>query len=222
MAQAQDRFDQNGEWDPVPRGFAESYSRVSVSGRQGERRRSMRDGTKLSLGERLQYALALVPAAQWEGRVGRSPKQLRRYIEGADPPFSVLTMLSVASGVPLEWLATGRGDISFGVPGAETKADAAANPAENAAETTVTPAERPCVPDFGVPARKSEEPPRPDAPRGIFHQVDPERLSRAYQAALNGIVTAAGRQPDPRRIMQVTILLYDEMTEAEAASKEAP
>lgn len=68
----------------------------------------MADGTDLSLSERIGAALELVPPDEWEQRIGRSGKQLVRYADGDDPPFSVLTALSVASGVPVDWLATGR------------------------------------------------------------------------------------------------------------------
>jgi phage repressor protein C with HTH and peptisase S24 domain len=36
---------------------------------------------------------------------GRSEKQFARYVQGAEPPFSVVHKLSIASGVPIEWIA---------------------------------------------------------------------------------------------------------------------
>jgi hypothetical protein len=178
----------------------------------------MRDGTNLSLAERLQYALALVPAGAWQERIGRSPKQLRRYLDGADPPFSVLTMLSTASGVPVAWLAAGCPDVLFGVPEAETKSAAARKPAEKAGSSGAGGPIHAQDTNFGVRPPNSEA----GQPRGLFHQVDADRLARAYEAALNGIVSTAGKRPDPRRTMQVTVLLYDELTEAEEPPLKGP
>lgn len=61
-------------------------------------------GTHMSTAERIRYALSLVT----DGRiVGRSAKQLARYAAGADVPLSVLSSISAASGLSIEWLATG-------------------------------------------------------------------------------------------------------------------
>jgi phage repressor protein C with HTH and peptisase S24 domain len=78
------------------------------SERRGERRRMAADATHLSVGQRLEYALSLLPSKDWVEQAGRSTRQLQRYIGGADVPLSVLTMLSAGSGLPIEWLVSGK------------------------------------------------------------------------------------------------------------------
>ena len=104
MAAQQDRFDQSTAEtrQTGPRSW------TTLSDRPGERIQVMADGTDLSFLERLQYALSLVPRREWQNRIGRSAKQIDRYVNGADVPFSVVTMISVGSGVPIDWLASGR------------------------------------------------------------------------------------------------------------------
>lgn len=105
MSDPQDKFVPAGDRsqiNPAP------MSRIIASVRGAEQLREMGDGTNMSLHERLEYALSLLPRDVLEERTGRSIKQLRRYLAGADIPFSVLTMISVASGVPKDWLASGR------------------------------------------------------------------------------------------------------------------
>jgi AcrR family transcriptional regulator len=66
--------------------------------------------------------------------------------------------------------------------------------------------------------------PRESAPQralGLTWQADPDRLARAYQQALDGLVVLPGHRPDPRRLMQITLLIYDELTEAEQAAARA-
>lgn len=61
------------------------------------------------LGKRIEsicYEIGWDEAAK---RADKSVKQLRRYVHGGDPPFSVLNKLAIASGVSIEWLATGEG-----------------------------------------------------------------------------------------------------------------
>lgn len=58
--------------------------------------------------ERLEYAVGLVPPAELKLMMPRSIKQLGRYLKGADVPFSVLHAVSIASGVPVDWIAGGR------------------------------------------------------------------------------------------------------------------
>ncbi len=83
-------------------------SRIVESGRTGERLRTISDGTDLSTTERLEYALSLIPPEEFETRVGRSWKQIQRYLKGADIPLSVLTMIHVATGIPADWMVSGR------------------------------------------------------------------------------------------------------------------
>jgi phage repressor protein C with HTH and peptisase S24 domain len=68
----------------------------------------MGDGRRLTIQERLQIALETVPRGSWAVHFSRSEKQLRRYLEGADIPFSVLSSIAAKTGVPLDWLAAGR------------------------------------------------------------------------------------------------------------------
>lgn len=215
MALRQDKFDPAEGWDAAPRGFSRSYSRIAPSERADERHRLMLDGSDLSLSERLRYALGLLSPTERDARIDRSPKQLRRYLDGADPPLSVLVQISVATGVPTGWLADGRADISFGVPDdGMTSPDGASAP-ETLALPNAEGAGGALPDDFGVRRQISEEQPH----RGLAWTVNPDRIARAYQMAMRGIVTRPGWRPDPRRIMQVTLLIYDELTDAEEATE---
>lgn len=75
----------------------------------------------------------------------------------------------------------------------------------------------------GQPAPGVSEPRESAPPRalGLTWQADPDRLARAYQQALDGLVVLPGHRPDPRRLMQITLLIYDELTEAEQAARRA-
>lgn len=78
------------------------------SDRDGERLRAARDGTHLSTAERVAYALSLVTNPDSRASIGRSEKQLKRYADGDDVPLSVLTAISALSGLPVEWIVSGR------------------------------------------------------------------------------------------------------------------
>lgn len=232
MAQLQTKFDRFGVWDRPPKPFNRSYSCVPPSERESERRRLMLDGSDLSLSERLRYALGLLTPAERKERVVKSAQQLRRYLNGADPPLSVLVMVSAATGVPVAWLADGRPDIpepisggvdtpiSFGVarptrpgPGLEKVQEIGRSQRAGASESAKSA-------DFGVPEAVGTGMAAQRAPVGLAWQINPDRLARAYEMALSGIAVPPGRRPDSRRLMQVTMLIYDQMTEDEAAPSE--
>lgn len=77
---------------------------------------------------------------------------------------------------------------------------------------------REAAPTAGVAEPRESAPPRA---LGLTWQADPDRLARAYQQALDGLVVLPGHRPDPRRLMQITLLIYDELTEAEQAAARA-
>ena len=118
-----------------------------------------------------------------------------------------------ATGVRLEWLAAGEGPMTPSVIGSMQAGD------ELAGDDTAMP-KTPEKPGLGA----AEPSPSGEAAgaTGLTWIANPERLARAYEQALNGFAVPAGRRPDPRRLMQVTLLIYDEMTEAEAVSKPPP
>lgn len=91
-------------------GFGEhgQMSYVAETSRENETVRIMGDGTEMSFSERLAYAVRLVPPEKLDAYVGRSSKQMSRYLKGADVPWSVVLAISVASGVPVDWIAAGR------------------------------------------------------------------------------------------------------------------
>lgn len=138
-----------------------------------------------SLGDRIKLAVKQAgisrEAVAKAAVIGNST--LGTYMKGADIQVSTLFALAEATGVTLEWLATGRGPMRPG-------------------ETPPPPPE---------PA----QPPPPAPPRDLFGQLDMDRLARAYTAALQALASSGQYQPDARRIMQVTILLYDQITAAE-------
>jgi transcriptional regulator with XRE-family HTH domain len=118
---------------------------------------------------------------------------LNTYLRGRDMKVETLVQLAAATGVRLEWLAAGAGPMRAGDP--------APSPAQGLAE-----------------GRTAADP----AALGLTWQADPDRLARAYELALQGLVTLPGHRPDPRRLMQITLLIYDEMTAAEQAAKRSP
>lgn len=120
-------------------------------------------------------------------RVPMPVSTLNRYIAGRDMKASALVSLAQATGVRLEWLATGEGPM---------------RPAEAGGDTG-----QPSRQQLGTPAAAPREP--------LFSQINADRLADAYVAALQALAARGHTNPEPRRVMQVTILLYDELTEAE-------
>lgn len=86
----------------------DGLSWVAKTGRDGERLRATRDASEMSTGERIGYALKLITNPDSRASIGRSEKQLRRYAEGYDVPLSVLVAISALSGLPIEWIVSGR------------------------------------------------------------------------------------------------------------------
>lgn len=104
---------------------------------------------------------------------------LNRYRKGREMPVSALVSLAKATGVRIEWLATGQGPMK-------------------------------------EPPAQPEAAPAPLRP--LFSVVNADRLGDAYAAALQALASRGHTRPEPRRVMQVTVLLYDELTEAEEAN----
>jgi hypothetical protein len=113
------------------------------------------------------------------------------YLAGGELKLSNALSLAAATGVRLDWLATGAGPMRTGEPAPAPQGLAEGRTAADAASL------------------------------GLTWQADPDRLARAYELALQGLVTLPGHRPNPRRLMQITLLIYDEMTEAEEAAKRA-
>ena len=70
--------------------------------------RAVRDGTHMSTSDRIGYALSLIKNPDTRSSIGRSEKQLRRYADGDDVPLSVLVAISALSGLPIDWIVSGR------------------------------------------------------------------------------------------------------------------
>lgn len=132
-----------------------------------------------SAADRLKFAVRAAGGSKVVAdRSGVPLTTLGTYTRGGEMKLSNLRQLADATGVTVEWLATGRGPMR---PGAVSPA-----PAEPA------------------------QPPPSAPPRDIFGQLDVDRLALAYTAALQALASSGQYQPDARRIMQVTILLYDQ------------
>ncbi len=54
----------------------------------------------------------------------------------------------------------------------------------------------------GAPANSS---------RALFSQIDADRLGEAYQMARKALAAHGHRNPEPRRLVQVMVLIYDEL-----------
>jgi hypothetical protein len=209
-----------------------AISRVITSERQAETLREMKDGTKMSLQERLDYAINLIPPKLLSERTGRSRKQLRRYVDGADVPMSVLTMLSVYSGVPVDWLAAGRptfGPSEFDLWRLSLAPDfLRTSPARVNLPKDVQLFElEQKIPkhgdiatagsDFGVRAPNSEA--KSAAPT-LFSIVDMDLMAAAIDGA-TALFTARHAELRGRDYARVICLLYDEARQ-QLAAQQAP
>lgn len=116
-------------------------------------------------------------------RAGVPLRTLGTYTRGGEMKLSNLRQLADATGVTVEWLATGRGPMRPG-------------------ETPPPPPELPAAP-----------PPRP-AP--LFSSVNMDRLAAAYLAARTAL---AGGEPRPIDLVRIMALIYDQLTETDAASR---
>lgn len=133
-----------------------------------------------------------------------SPSTLNGYLAGGAVPLDKAEGMAEVAGVNLRWLATGEGPMRVGnVP----------RYVHEAHPEDIARLQR--GPGVAEPSPSAEAAGR----AGLTWLANPDRLARAYEQALNGFAVPAGRRPDPKRLMQVTLLIYDEMTEAEAASK---
>lgn len=127
---------------------------------------------------------------------------LNRYLAGREMRLPAAVAIARATGVRLEWLATGEGPMRPDPP------------APTAPPAPAAPSAAPPPPPSGL-----AEAERTPAALGLTWQADPDRLARAYEMALNGISVLPGHRPDPRRLMRITLLLYDELAAAEAAGQ---
>ena len=69
-----------------------------------------------------------------------------------------------------------------------------------------------------LPANPQES--APQAPRALFASVDMDRLALAYASAMAALAANGHYSPEPRRVMQVTTLIYDQLTTSEKPSSE--
>jgi hypothetical protein len=146
---------------------------------------------------RLRQAIALVGSIRAVSeKSGVRFGTLQSYRSGGEMKLSNAAALARATGVRLEWLATGEGpmqegeQLAHGPEVAENRAfrEVAANGAGQL---------------------------------GLTWQANPDRMARAYEMALSGLAVRPGHHPDPRRLMQVTLLIYDELTATEEPPKSA-
>lgn len=124
-------------------------------------------------------------------RSGVPLSTLNSYLRGVEMKVGALVRLAAATGVRLEWLATGTGPMRAGEGLMRVGAQLG-------------------------------EPPQEAGSLGGAWQANPDRLGRAYQQAVESLVLLPGQRPDPRRVMQITMLLYDHLTEAEEGGKAPP
>lgn len=139
-------------------------------------------------------------ASSWRhfaGLVGVSTGAIEKWRRGDATPYAkTVAQIAERAGVRVEWLQYGAEPMVAEQPRAEQRQPAA---------------------DEGRGDPHASE---AAGGLGVSGRIDPDRLARAYEAALHAALAAApGGQPDPRRLMQMALLLYDEMTEKEGAAK---
>ena len=134
-------------------------------------------------------------------RAGMPVSTLNRYIAGRDMKASAMVALARATGVRLEWLATGKGPMHEG------------GAAEDLPPATLRATERQGMAEPALPDPSLRE------GLGIAWQVDPDRLARAYAMASERI---GGSSVTPALIMRIALVIYDHLTETEAAAKAPP
>ncbi|MBW6399955.1 helix-turn-helix domain containing protein [Roseomonas sp. HJA6] len=165
-------------------------------------------------GARVKMAVARVGGAEDLAKLANVPYgTITNYTGGGEMKLSNAVAIADATGVRLEWLATGEGAMLRAAPDAP---QSEAQPVSGKRARLQASAR----------ARKGVAEPSPareDATSlGLTWSVNLDRLARAYEMALQGIVVLPGRAPDPKRLLQVMLLIYDEMADAEAASESAP
>lgn len=155
-----------------------------------------------SRADRVKEAIRALGTARDAARVSGVPYgTLQNYAQGGEMKLTNAAALARAAGVRLEWLATGDGPMRPG----QAPAGSIPEPSRGMAE-----------------ARVSSHAAELGAGVGLAWSVNPDRIARAYELALRGLVATPGRAPDARRLMQITLLLYDDMTEAEEAAPKPP
>lgn len=115
-------------------------------------------------------------------RIGMPLSTIGRYLAGREMKASAMIALAQATGVRLEWLATGMGP--------RTAADAEQAPS-------------------GPPVSNA---------RTLFSQINADRLAEAYEMASKALAAHGHRNPEPRRLVQVMVLIYDELNSAAESS----
>jgi hypothetical protein len=113
-------------------------------------------------------------------RAGMPLGTLTRYQAGREMKAGAMIALAEATGVRLEWLATGTGPMRAG--------DAA-------------------------PA--ADSPPSAARPPRLFSIINADRLGAAYAGARQALASRGQHDADPVRVMQITALIYDSLTETE-------
>lgn len=159
------------------------------------------------IAERLQLLAERFPSRRKLAQAsGISPSTLRPYFKDGGVPLDNAVALAKAAGVRLEWLATGEGPMHATDPPTAfaTGADVRRELARLLAQQGFADA---------PPASEHR------GGLGMTWQMNLDRLARAYEQARQGIATLPGHCPDARRLMQITLLIYDEMTEVEEVSK---
>ena len=150
--------------------------------------------------ERLRAALRLVGSARAVAAASGVPfGTLQNYLSGGEMKLSNALALAAATGVRLEWLATGQGPMRAGEGlmqvGGAIGESAAAPPAELAGFAESSPA--------GVPL-------------GLAWHANRDRLGAAYEKALGALAAPPGQRLDPKLLMMLTLAIYDAMTEEAA------
>lgn len=138
-------------------------------------------------GERLKEALGGAGGSKVVAEKSGVPlSTIGGYTRGGEMKLSNLRQLADATGVTVEWLATGRGPMRPGEP-------PAAPPPE--------------------PAKPQET--APPAPLPLFQTVNMDRLGAAYAAARTLLAQRGHHQPDPVHLVRIMTLVYDELTATE-------
>ena len=108
------------------------------------------------------------------------------YTRGGEMKLSNLRQLADATGVTVEWLATGRGPMRPGEapPGQQPEAE---KPQETA----------------------------PPGPLYLFPNANMDRLAAAYAAARGLLAQRGIHTPDPLDLVRIMCALYDQLTHAE-------
>nr|WP_246523448.1 helix-turn-helix transcriptional regulator [Neoroseomonas eburnea] len=153
-------------------------------------------------GARVKEAIARVGTQKDAARLsGVAYGTITNYADGGEMKLSNAAALARATGVRLDWLATGEGPMR------------ASDPPREQFHPSQIPAQAGFLPGRGV----AEPSPggRASGGTGIAWQVNPERLARAYEMASERI---AGSSVTPTLIMRIALVLYDHLTEVEDAA----